>query len=376
VLDVEVHAWRFEPTLTLRVRTNDEALAAVLQAIELPEETAWNAAAGLGAWFARRNPPTVFDPALRVGLFVGQTQVDLSLVRGGVRLRPVDVVTQVAALARDVDVLLVKPHPYEPSPEHLLPLLEAVPNARWCTDNIYALLCCDNLAWVTGLSSGALQEAPFFGKSAHGLLVPDRDDPACLPPGCSRWFRVSPELASGATVARLVGARAPGPAAPLAPDTLSRALGARWGGDSLEQPLSVLPVLEAEQLSFVTGSPELAALGSGWSYAEDWGVWSEGACAVLRWALPSPLGAGEEVEVTLDATLLQLGAHVAQVSLRVAGQPARALSAGAHRLVLQGDQLPGRRFVELVFHVANPASPFELAASGDRLCRLALSAAS
>ncbi|MCP3981843.1 MAG: hypothetical protein GY716_21280, partial [bacterium] len=57
------------------------------------------------------------------------------------------------------------------------------------------------------------------------------------------------------------------------------------------------------ELRFTAERPDVAYLGSGWSYAEDWGTWSDGDASVVT--LPMTCPAGGEL-----AARFRVGAYV------------------------------------------------------------------
>ena len=149
-IDLEIAPIRFASHLAFCARTNDRLIETALAAWRIDEEACWNEAAVLQGYFSRRSSPFLFDRDLRVGLFCGQSAIDLALVRGGEIARPIDVLESVRELAGSVDLLVIKPHPYEPDPRHLMQLAAQIPNAAWTDGNIYALLCAQNLKFIAG----------------------------------------------------------------------------------------------------------------------------------------------------------------------------------------------------------------------------------
>jgi len=283
-LDIEVDPMRFARNLAFCVRTNDRRIEAALAPCRVDEETLWNEAAVIQGYFARRGCEYLFDRTLKVGLFCGQTCIDLALVRDGTIARPIDAVDEVRALAHTVDVLLIKPHPYEQDMRHLARLAAEVPNAAWTDANIYALLCADNLKFLCGLSSGVLSEAAYFMKYAIPLIQADRNNRAHLPPGCSDWISVGPDILSQASLARIcaspVDAAACAPSFPA--DSLDRIFGIRWGLDAQSDGLETCPPIERGEIhEFHAGRPETAWLGFGWSKPEATGTWTNGRHASL-----------------------------------------------------------------------------------------------
>ncbi|SEA73514.1 hypothetical protein [Variovorax sp. YR216] len=248
-IDVEISPRRFASHLAFCVRTNDRRIQTALSDWEIDDETYWNEATALKGYFARRGASNLFGADLRIGLFCGQTVIDLALVQEGEIARPADVSEAVKALAERVDLLVVKPHPYEPDQRHLRALSARIPNVAWSEANIYSLLCADNLEFVCSLSSGALLEASYFAKESIPLIEADRNNRAVLPASCSEWMTVGPGIASIECMASLC-ADSPNsaPKASSYPgDALDRAFRARWGLDAQNPGLPDLPALEASR---------------------------------------------------------------------------------------------------------------------------------
>jgi hypothetical protein len=294
-IDVEVHPLRFARHLHLGVRTNSKRIATIFSRIAVPDDIFRNAAIGMKALFSRRGDNALFSPDARIGVFVGQTDVDLALVSSGRLVRPGDVVERVAALAASVDVLAIKPHPCQPGTELLDDLAKKIPNSTMVDHNIYAMLCAENIAFFSGISSGALTEAEYFGQHAERAVVQDRNNPALLPRDCSGWFPVGSEVASLRVMKDVLeGSYLPTFLIPkrryaeavstVDPNALDQTFGMRWGLQLDAAGLRCSPrVALNEDIRFGSGSPYAGTLNSGWHEAENWGVWSaeENASLVL-----------------------------------------------------------------------------------------------
>jgi hypothetical protein len=302
-IDVEIHAVRFTRDLHLAVRTNDPAIRHELERQRLDEEAFWSAAASLRGYFARRGQPFIGRPDLRVGLFVGQTSLDLALVGGGRLMRPVDFLSQITSWAQQVDLLAISPHPAQTNSGLLDALLDSVPNAALISGNTYNLLCADNLAFVGAMSSGVLKEAHYLGcRDIRQLLADDRNAVSLLPATCSPWIPVKLEIASIRSLeafARVRQSWGHWPAPQFSPnqhptfpeDTLNHIFAYRWGFDLSAGGLPKLPeLLPGQSLSLAAGAPgaAYAMLGRGWYGPENWGVWSGEGRAYLVVSLGSP----------------------------------------------------------------------------------------
>lgn len=232
-LDVAIDAIRFGRDLFFSVRTNDPVLEGILALNEVDEEILRIDAALLRGSAVRHAGRTVGDPALRVAVFFGQTCVDRALVRGGALAKPSDFVAPIADMAKDYDLLLLRPHPCEPDQSPLQQLQASIPNARITLASSYALLACENVHAVVSLSSSLITEAAYFDKPATALVVPDTADPRLVSSGvCSRPYRLDTGLLSADF---WHGGRT---ALPTVPHMLRNSLGIAWG---LASPLTLEP---------------------------------------------------------------------------------------------------------------------------------------
>jgi hypothetical protein len=300
-IDVEIHSIRFTRDLHLAMRTNDAGIRHELEQLRIDDELFWAAAAGLRGHFARRSKTFIARPDLSVGVFVGQMDIDMALVRDGRLIGPANFIEQIAQWAQQVDLLAICPHPAQDDASLLHGLLDRIPNATLISRNTYNLLCAENLAFVGAISSGVLKEASYLGcNDIRQLAVDDRNIASRLPATCSPWIPVRLEVASLRSLDALSKARqgSPVPPAPIGQptafpdDMLNTIFGYRWGFDPYANGLPKLPTLvPGASLSIAADAPGAAsvAFGHGWHTPEPWGVWS----AEPRACLPVLL---EEIE--------------------------------------------------------------------------------
>ncbi|KIQ25312.1 hypothetical protein RT97_24065 [Variovorax paradoxus] len=289
-LDIEIDPRRFTEHLHFCARTNDPVIAAALRGRRVDEEVFWNHAAALKGRFARHGATALFDPRLRIGLFFGQSLVDLSLVSGGRTMHPASVVAPLRDLARSVDLLVIKPHPYEPALHDLAPLARAIPNVAWTEENTYALLSAANVHFAASLSSSVLTEARYFRKPAHALIRADRNAAGQLPVACSEWIPVGPELGAMDFMTAIGGTdgAAPRQFSAWPATAIDRAFTTRWGFDEQSRGLHDVAELQLSRpYLFHPGSPAAGWLSQGWAPLDAQGARSAGELACLVIPLPS-----------------------------------------------------------------------------------------
>ena len=363
-LDIEIDPRRFTEHLHFCARTNDPVIEAALLARRVDEELFWNHASALKGRFARHGAQALFDPRLRVGLFFGQSLVDLSLVSGGRTMHPASVIAPLRELAGSVDLLVVKPHPYESALHDLAPIARAIPNVAWTRENTYALLSATNVHFAASLSSSVLTEARYFRKPAHALIRADRNAPAQLPRGCSGWIPMGAALGSVGCMAAVCGTgdvpSAPGPSAwPAA--GLDKAFLTRWGLDDQSHGLAEAAELQTGRpYLFHPGSPAMGWLSHGWAGFDGEGARSEGELACLVIPLPSlshpPAQAHQQpcrLEVRIDyrSNAKATSVHAMFDGMVLQGQ--RGTGARRRSLVFEVEPTAGRKCLVVQFVVAS-----------------------
>jgi len=359
-LDIEIDPRRFTEHLHFCARTNDPAIEAALRALRVDEELFWNHASALQGRFARHGMASLFDARLRVGLFFGQSLVDLSLVSGGRTMHPAGVIAPLRELANGVDLLVIKPHPYEPALHDLAPIARAIPNVAWTQGNTYALLSAANVHFAASLSSSVLTEARYFRKPAHALICADRNAAALLPAACSDWMPVGAVLGSMDFMAAACGmSGVNGDAAPkLFPAwpaaAIDRAFLLRWGLDDQAHGLPEVAGLQpGRPYLFHPGSPATSWLSHGWSGFDGEGARSEGELACLVVPLPAlthPQPHRVEVRIDYRSNAKATGVHAMFDGVVLPGQ--RVTGARRRSLVFEIHPVAGRKCLVLQFVVA------------------------
>lgn len=374
-IDIEVDPVRFARHLYLCARTNDNQVLDVLQSLAISREMFWNSASTIRASFARKGVSYLVGPDRSVGLFAGQTEVDLALVADGRIATPEDYLEQVSRWAEEVDILLIKRHPYSHAGDALSRLVELVPNAMLVDHNIYGMLTATNLRFVGALSSGVLREAEYFGVESRRLVAPDRTNPARLPARCSPWVTVTADIGSIGAIewilrkTRFWQHLMRGRVEPeYDPNALDKIFGFRWGMD-LDAPGLSEHLSPNKVFSFAQSQGAVGWLADGWHGPESWGVWSSERISALMLPLDGP--------ALRDAGILRLafrgrcfgGARVTGVE--VDGEMLLPAYETNGELVSVSVEVDGRRFAgraksAVNLHIEGAASPIDLLGLPDR----------
>ena len=173
-IDVRMSPLRFLPDLCLAVRSNSSNINGLLARHCIPEKDIVREAAFLKASQVHLQRYSQGHNAGRevVSYLIGQTEADASILtsRGFAKLQ--DYVSDIVSFA-DGKPLYVIPHPYCSEENNLKVVLElrnAGVEVLTVRTNGYDLLSSEQCVRLIGLSSGLLQEAPYFGQKSEHLL--------------------------------------------------------------------------------------------------------------------------------------------------------------------------------------------------------------
>jgi len=173
-IDFRISPIRFLPDLLVAVETNVPNLMQALAGIatqhrEVREIAGRLRAAAVHNERCRPIRPRKFKD---YAFFIGQTPYDATVVKDGAYVR-IEQFRKEITKATGGAPLLYLPHPSAPQ-EHAfyeLDILRSIDKScEILTRNLYDVMCYEEDASFIGLSSGALQEAPFFGKKATAFL--------------------------------------------------------------------------------------------------------------------------------------------------------------------------------------------------------------
>lgn len=165
-VDLTIHPARFLDDIIFGIRTSIPEAFEALKRRGISEEI-FHIHAGLHQATVSRMAPLLIPPDSC--LCVGQTRVDKSLVSNGQILSLLDYLEDFKRIATRHTRTFFKPHPYAEGQEEILRALRKLADVEVTHDNVYRLLCDDQITEVFGISSSVVYEAGFFGKKATYL---------------------------------------------------------------------------------------------------------------------------------------------------------------------------------------------------------------
>lgn len=166
-LDFAIHPLRYLDDIFLGVRTNCPDMFSRLVPRAMPVEL-YSVYAGLCKATICRMPDR---PKLRSNscLFVGQTEVDRSLIKNGQLLKLAEFADRIRALGEEFAIVYYKPHPYARNKRALFDLFPDR-QIELIDENIYRLLCCPEIEQIYTISSSVCLEARYFEKNAKAFF--------------------------------------------------------------------------------------------------------------------------------------------------------------------------------------------------------------
>jgi len=179
-IDLRVSPLRFARDLYVAMRTNDRSMFERMRPFAVPDDECRLEAATMAASIRchQRSLRVTGRHDFSLGrslVFIGQVATDAAVIAAdGTVLRCAMFADQLRALD-DGRRLWYKPHPYAGAfaDEERAVLAEIFGrDAETCMQNVYQILSSNEDVHLVALTSGVLQEAAYFGKSAHSLHGP------------------------------------------------------------------------------------------------------------------------------------------------------------------------------------------------------------
>lgn len=361
-LDIGIDAVRFARRTLFRVRTNSRVISNALQHFHMSAQLLAADTGFLRAMLGGGDTGSAEDL-----LFVGQVEIDSSLIVNGRIQRIGPHLPRLAELAGQHRRMLVHPHPLATRNDDVTVVLEALPQSTFGEGQVYAALVDARTRTIATLSSSVANEAELLGKKAVRLLEPDGSSEALGLNVVFPYMRVDSGIAQVGFWNAVLGRgrqRWPIPSG-HGPDeaTLRSALGVFATTPSMIRPVPFVSVESAVSLADPTNA-DLCRLG--WSGVEAAGRWTDGPVAMLAF----------DAAAASTGLVLSLVAFIGPVprTLRI-----RLVLAVANTAVLEKEVLldseaarevhlpyrapPGRITLKLMLDA--PCSPAELGISSD-----------
>lgn len=167
-IDFCIHPVRFLPDYMFALRTNVPIWYTKLERVRLPDDIIRDFARISAARTAR-----VFRKPLPDGplaLFLGQIEIDASLITDGRVAGLEDVRDALRALATTHAHVFYKAHPHLKEQSAVKNMIKEIRGCDWIDVNLYDALARPEICTVGSLSSGGVIEARYFGREGRWLL--------------------------------------------------------------------------------------------------------------------------------------------------------------------------------------------------------------
>lgn len=175
-IDIRISPIRFLEDLFLAFKSNIPEVQSKLWVYHIPDSYIRLSVNILKSYYLIHLPESCIARAASTAnlprntlLICGQTDVDLSLVRHGQIVSFHDFANELHQLINEHHTIYYKAHPNASLSSPNLRFIRSIKKIKITKNNIYRMLCDDNLKTVTALSSGVLHEAPWFGKKIQPL---------------------------------------------------------------------------------------------------------------------------------------------------------------------------------------------------------------
>ncbi len=167
-IDFTIHPIRFLPDYMLGIRSNSEDIYSKLQKVTLDKEVIEGFADVSKARSARILPADKYEKDSAI--FLGQTEVDSSLIKDGVMCSYEDIENSLIELSMVYPHVYYKIHPYNKNQEKIKNIVGKIKNCKWVDINVYDAFYDGLFSLVASMSSGALVEASYFGCKTKSFL--------------------------------------------------------------------------------------------------------------------------------------------------------------------------------------------------------------
>lgn len=160
-IDFIVHPIRYLDDYMLGMRTNNEEILSRIQKVCRNEQDFFDYARVSKARTARTLQKNRW--VAESALFLGQTEVDSSLIANGRMSSYSDVEQALIELAMVYPKVYYKRHPFNKNEELLKAMVSKIKKCEWIDINVYDAFAREEFSVFASLSSGSLIEASYFG---------------------------------------------------------------------------------------------------------------------------------------------------------------------------------------------------------------------
>lgn len=187
-VDFAIHPIRYLPDYMFGVRTNVGPWRERIRACALPESVMRD--------FARisrsRTVRVMRDRLPDEGsvLFLGQIEVDASLIAEGKMAGTEDVERALTELSFLYSKIYYKHHPHHRDPKSLKRMVQDFRRCEWLEVNVYDAFGCGRFDLIATLSSGAAIEAKYFGLKSRWMLARPNYFDAAHPNEDERYYPI------------------------------------------------------------------------------------------------------------------------------------------------------------------------------------------
>jgi hypothetical protein len=373
-IDIGIDPIRFTGEAFLRARSNCRALSDTLLRFQNDDEDLLIEAGIFRARLARQSRDE--GGSERNLVFVGQVDVDSSLIAQSTIAGVTPHLDTIAEMLRRHDQMIVQPHPLAHINADVLCLLRQFSRAVVGRGSVYKTVCAPATRTVVTLSSSVADEASLFGIPVMRLLQPDNSSEALGEYLCLGSARIDANFASKAFWATATLSLREG--APMRPPTSTPRLSKVTSHLRNDLGVFIAPAtrdqtnetLAPNTLINMSNPSHVAAYCAfGWSGAEELGVWSIGPLAIINFVTPL---ATAHLEL-LVAGFIGPADRVLNVQLLWSGLADGSAPVRHGRMVNEDEQLlvialpekqPTSRY-HLTIRVATPCAPASLGLSDD-----------
>ncbi len=166
-IDFAIHPIRFLDDVFFGVRTNNKRIFGDLLKYRTSEDL-YYIQANIHKATVSRMPELKLEP--NSCLFVGQTELDRSLIENGRAFKAISFIDEINKIASGYSKLYYKPHPYAIDKVKVYEALSQSTQCEYIDENVYQILSSENIKEVITISSSVATEATYFGKRSTCLL--------------------------------------------------------------------------------------------------------------------------------------------------------------------------------------------------------------